>query len=484
MTHEVLDSPGAGRKVIRGGGLRAGGYLVSIALSIVAAPLLIRHLGVADYGRYLTVISLITIVAGVSEAGLNALGLREHALGDAESGRAALRHLVGLRLTMTVAGVVLAVGFSLAADYTTAQVVGAGLAGLGLALVVVQETYAIPLQTSLRLGWVTAIEVLKQVGTVSAIAALVLADAGLEPFFAVSIFANGLALAVTAVVTRGQGGRAPGFDRAAWWSLVRDTIPFAVATALGIIYFRITIVLLSLVSTEDQVGYFSAAFRIVEVLSGMPWLVVTAVFPILVRAARDDPARLRHAVGRLTQVAALTGAGLAIGLVLGAPFAIAVIAGEDFDPSIAVLRIQAAAVLGTFLLATWGYSLLSVRRYRALLAGNVVALVAAAAVTLALAPYMGARGAAVATVVAEFTLACCYLAALLGGPEDVRLEVRWLPAALLAAAAAIAVPLALGLPALLAALLGGVIYLAVLWVGRAIPPELFEALPFRGRGTA
>ena len=39
----------------RGGLLRAGGYVVGQGMSVAAAALLFRHLGVADAGRYITV---------------------------------------------------------------------------------------------------------------------------------------------------------------------------------------------------------------------------------------------------------------------------------------------------------------------------------------------------------------------------------------------------------------------------------------------
>jgi len=46
----VLDAPEAGATAVRGSALRSGGYAIAIGLSLLSAPLLIRHLGVADYG--------------------------------------------------------------------------------------------------------------------------------------------------------------------------------------------------------------------------------------------------------------------------------------------------------------------------------------------------------------------------------------------------------------------------------------------------
>src|SRR4051812_11818019 len=62
---EILDKPEAGVKALRGSVIRVGGYGVGVLLGLISAPLLIRHLGIVDFGRYLTVVSVIGLVQGV-----------------------------------------------------------------------------------------------------------------------------------------------------------------------------------------------------------------------------------------------------------------------------------------------------------------------------------------------------------------------------------------------------------------------------------
>ncbi len=51
-------------------------------LGVGTAALLLRHLGVAESGRYVTVMSLVAIAGTVADAGLNITGSRELALRD------------------------------------------------------------------------------------------------------------------------------------------------------------------------------------------------------------------------------------------------------------------------------------------------------------------------------------------------------------------------------------------------------------------
>lgn len=262
--------------------------------------------------------------------------------------------------------------------------------------------------------------------------------------------------------------------------LLRDTVPYAAAIAVNVAYFRLAVVLMSLLSDELETGYFATSFRILEVLLPVPSVVVGAVFPILARAARDDPERLGYATRRIFEVAVIGGCGLVLVLELGAPAIVQVLAGGAADPAIEVLRLQAPALAATFVAVGCGFPLLSLRRHRALLVANLVALVASVSLCFALIPSEGARGGAVATTVAEIALAVVTLALL----------VRASPGRSLGLGILAPVALAVGLGALLAlaplpsaaqAIAGGLVYLGVLAALGRIPVELREAFLRRGQ---
>ena len=152
----------------------------------------------------------------------------------------------------------------------------------------------------------------------------------------------------------------------------------------------------------------------------VPNLVVGAAFPIFARAARDDQDRLAYGVSRVFQACVVFGGALFVALFLGAPFVIDVVAGADFEPSADVLRIQAAALMFAFPNSVLFYVLLTLRRYRILLALSSGVL----AVNLLLAGILGsewgAQGAAVATAAAEFGLTvAAYLAVRAVAPHVV-----------------------------------------------------------------
>lgn len=479
---DILDTADAGPAAIRGGALRGAGYAAGLLLSVAVVPFVIRHLGVVDFGRYVVVTALITLVAGLTEGGLQAVGTREFTLRQGADRERLMRNLLGVRIALTGLGVALAVGFAAAAGYDRTLILGTAVAGLAMLLQSLQTLLAVPLVSQLRLGWATVVDLLRQSLFAASTIALVALGASLLPFFAVAVPASLIAALVTAWLVRRLTPFRPAFDSGEWWPLVRDTLPYAAAIAVNIAYFRLAIVIMSLLATELETGYFGASFRVMEVLLPIPALAVSAVFPILARAGRDDIDRLAYASQRIFEVALIGGAGLVLLLEVGAPLILQVLAGDAGDPSVVVLRLQAPALLATFVAVGCGFSLLSLRRHRAILLANLVALALSVALTFALVPGLGARGAAVATTAAEWGLALAVVLLLVRAHRRLRLSLRVVgPVAFATMVGATA--LVLPAPVAVQTAVAGTLYLAVLLLLRSVPPELADLLGVR-RGTA
>ena len=473
---DVLDTGEAGGKAIRGGALFTGSYVIGLLLSLASAPFMIRHLGVVDYGYYVAASAIVFIIGGFTEAGLTNLGIREYSQLRAAERESFLRDLVGLRLVLTTIGVLVAVAVTAATGSPDVVVAGVAIAGLGLLVQLTQQTYMVPLNVQLRMGWISILGIIRQVTLSGLLIGLVLLNAGLVTFFWANVVTGVVLVAVTLALIRGTAPLLPAFHAESWKRILRNTLPYALAAAVGLIYFRIAVVLMSYVSTDEETGIFSAAFRIVEVVGVLPWLVVSAGFPILARAARDDEERLRYALQKIFEVATVLGVFIALGLAVAAPLAIEVVAGDEFEASVPVLRLQAVGLVTSFLMVTWTYALLSLRLYRPLLLANAAAAVVAVVATLLLAPPFGGEGAAVATVLAEATLAAASVAALRRHRRALRPNLAVVPKVVVAFGAGLAVALLVPAPVLVQSLLAGAAYGVVALLLGAVPAEAIAAL--------
>jgi O-antigen/teichoic acid export membrane protein len=369
-TADVLDTPSAGALAIRGSALRGLGYAVGTLLTLASAPLLVRHLGVVDFGRYFTVISLIAVVGGVTDIGLATVALREYSVRTGAARDLFMREIAGLRLVLTGTGVLGAVAFTALAGYGADLVLGTALAGAGLLLTVVAHTFSIPLAVHLRIGWLTLVDIGVKALGVALVVALVLASAGVVGFLAIAIPTSIVALAVNLALTRGQMPLRPSLRWTELWRLLRETLTLAVATVLSTLYARVVILVMSLTATGLTTGYFGTAARVMEAAVGMPLALVGTTFPIFARAARDDEGRLRYVVQRVAEVALIVGVWMTLVITVGADaISDVLVGGPDAEPVGDVLRILALGLTLIFLNVTWQTAMVALRLHARLRAG-------------------------------------------------------------------------------------------------------------------
>ncbi|HXN37762.1 MAG TPA: polysaccharide biosynthesis C-terminal domain-containing protein, partial [Solirubrobacteraceae bacterium] len=430
---DLLDTPDAGVAAIRGGAVRIGGYVLGLGFSVVSSAVLLRHLGVVATGDYVTVLSLVAVAGGVVEAGLATIGVRELSTLPGPAARGFFRSLSGLRLVVSSIALLFAAALALLSGYSSTLVFGTILASIGFLAQTTQVSYMLPLLARLSLTWVTAIEVLKQLATALGIVALVVVGAPLLPFWATTIPAGLIATALGAVLIRRSMPLAPAFDRAVWRSLLRRTLPYSLASAVGVVYLRLAILIMSHVASAQQTGYYGASFRIVEVLFVVPQLIVGSTLPIFSRAARDDPGRLDYALGRTFDACLLLGLAAGLSLITGASFIVGVVAGPRFGPAAGVLRIQGLALIATFVGAVFAFGLLSLGRYREVLLINLTVVVLSGVLTGLLASRYGAMGAASATAAVEVLYAAMLAVAVVRAGRRPRVSLRGMSRAVLAA---------------------------------------------------
>jgi O-antigen/teichoic acid export membrane protein len=475
---DVLDTNAAGGILIRGGILRFGSYLGVVGLSVLSAALLTRHLG-NRFGQYTTVTSLVAVIAVVTDAGMSNIGVREYALLSGQAREALMRSLLGLRITLTLIGVLLATGFALAAGYYEALLLGTIVAGVGTVALVVQHSLSIPLSTELRLGTLSLFDLARQALTVISIVLLILLHAGVFPLLAVSLAVNVLLIPATARLVRGKISTRVALRPREWGALLRLTVTFSLAAAVGTIYVYTAQILTSLVVGLHESAVFAVSFRVFIVAGGVPGLLVGAALPLLSRAARDDDVRLSYGLQRIFETSLIGGTGVALGLLGGAHFVVAVVGGGKFSAASSVLQIQAFALLASYVLAGWGFALVSLRLQTQMLVANLVALVVSVVLTIVLARGDGADGAALATVIAETTLACGYLLCLTRGRPQYRPRIAIIGKVLLAATPAAALSLIPSMPSLARAAVAVVVYAVLILATRALPDEIANALRIR-----
>jgi PST family polysaccharide transporter len=420
----------------------------------------------------------VAIIGAISDLGLTAYGVREMSASSPEQRWGLARDLLGLRLTLTTAGGVAVVLFAWAV-YSPLLAEGVALASVGLLFQVTQDNFSLPLIIGLQLGWVAILDLLRQFLTTVCIILFVLLGADLLPFLGVPIPVGIVVLAATALIVRGRRAQSPTFNWQRWRTILAAVLPYSVAVAAGVLYFRVSVLLVSVFCNGTQLGYFGTSYRIIDVLTIVPGLLAGSALPILARAAREDAERFGYALKRVHSVSVMVGAWVAGMIVLGAPLAIQVIAGPRFVATVPVLRLQGIGLGATFVSVTWGYALLSMQRQRVILYVNLFALLFNVALVAPLSLVIGARGAGIGTAAAEIVLATTEVIVVTHLRPEFRPSWLILPQTAIALVLAVVPMIFLPISSIARMFIASFIYGVVLMVARALPHELLDLLPWR-----
>jgi O-antigen/teichoic acid export membrane protein len=199
--------------------------------------------------------------------------------------------------------------------------------------------------------------------------------------------------AVTLAITAVFALRAtkPALDRTLWRELARAALPLGLTLAVAELYFRADTIILSLSRPASDVGIYTLAYRVYELLALIPAVVMTTVFPLLSRQDGTTAERTLRATARAFWT---LGVPIAAGGLVIAPELARLVGGEEFGASAGPLRLLLCAAALAYLSGLYGYALIAGGLQRLTLWLSVAALVTNVALNIALAPAYGPTAAA------------------------------------------------------------------------------------------
>ena len=190
-----------------------------------------------------------------------------------------------------------------------------------------------------------------------------------------------------------------------WKQILRESLPLALTVVFTVIYFKIDIVMLSLIRGDNsEIGWYAAAMRLIELVGVLPALIVSALFPIVSSLYKESIDSLRNVFKTSFRYLLAIALPIAVGTLLLSDRLIYIIYGKEYFKTIPALKILAIALIFIFVNYILMNILVAVDRQKtnAIMAGTCVLV--NIALNLCLIPHHGYLGAGTATVVTEIVL--------------------------------------------------------------------------------
>jgi O-antigen/teichoic acid export membrane protein len=195
-------------------------------------------------------------------------------------------------------------------------------------------------------------------------------------------------------------------DRALMRSLILTAIPFLVYGVLGVIYYRIDTILLSLMTNTAVISWYGASYRLFDTLVFLPSLVINAImYPVFSRLSLTSEANLKLAVEKTLNFLLFSGLPIATFMIVAAPGIIGLLYhNADFLPSIPVLQALAPGLVFLYANSVLSAVLISVGQEKKISYMAAAALVFNLGLNLLLIPLYKHVGAAIVTSLTELLL--------------------------------------------------------------------------------
>lgn len=189
-------------------------------------------------------------------------------------------------------------------------------------------------------------------------------------------------------------------------TLLRTGIPFLIYGVLGVIYYRIDTVLLSLMTNDNVVGWYGAGYRLFDTLIFLPSLVISAImYPVFSKLSVSSDEDLETSIEKTTNFLLFCGIPIAVALVTIAPAIIGYLYHRaDFSNSIPVLQLLAPGLVFLYINSIFSAILMSTKREKKMTQMAAVALVFNLGLNLLLIPHYQQLGAAAVTSLTELLL--------------------------------------------------------------------------------
>lgn len=389
-----------------------GSRLLNKVLALLFVTLSARCLGVAGFGLISFAAAFTSIFAVLGDMGVSQLGVRELARQHSLTDRY-LANVLGLKVLLVSAMAALTLATAGVMGYRGRELLVLAVVTGAAALDAYSQAGRSVFFAHERAGLVSAAEVIKNVAQLAggALAALWAASTlGFAlPYLAAALFSAGY---IFVVLARRFVRLRMEFDRAFWKDLMRTALPLGLTGIFAQVFFRIDVVMLSLMKSHQAVGLYSAAYRLTEANLLMSNAVLMSTFPVMAVSYSTSAQRFnevyRHAFRALLLLALPLAA---IETVLG-PQIIGFIYGPQYAASVLPFQVLTWAAAAMFLSSLSSTLLVAANRQRVNLHFTMVMVAANVALNLVLIPRFSHAGAAAATLATEvlgFCLGLGYL---------------------------------------------------------------------------
>ena len=186
-----------------------------------------------------------------------------------------------------------------------------------------------------------------------------------------------------------------------WIKLLKKSLPFLLTTIFMMVYFGISTVMLTFIKDYAVTGWYNAAYKLVDGLKFLPYIIITAVFPAMSKLHVENKKFLLLLYKKSFYYLFSLALPLGIGTMLLADRIILLVYKQGFINSIPALQILIWAEVFVFINYLMGFLLNSINKAKLFTFSTGICVLISIMLNFILISLYSYKGAAFATVATE-----------------------------------------------------------------------------------
>ncbi len=381
--------------------IQISGKIVSTLLGLAAIFMMTRYLGQEKFGWYITATSFLQFIAILIDFGL--IPVTSQMLSEPEFEKNTLfKNLLGFRFA-TALLLLLAPILAMFFPYPPEVKIAITFTTISFFCICINQIFVGFYQNRLQTYINTAGELLGRVALVAGIGLLVKGQSSFLPIMGAIVVASVIYTLFLWITARKRTDVGIAYDPQIWRAIAKKMWPIAISIIFNTVYLRGDTILLSLFKTQNEVGLYGSAYRVLDIYTQMAMLIMGLMLPIMAFYwSRGLKKEFKKYYQQSFDIIMLIAIPVLFFTMLFGKQIMLLIAGKEFVSAGLPLQILSLAVFGVYLGGVFGHTAVSINCQKQAMSIYISDAVITLAGYLFFIPLFGMYGAACMTVFSEF----------------------------------------------------------------------------------
>jgi O-antigen/teichoic acid export membrane protein len=361
-----------------------------------------RYLGPADFGVYSFAFAFIYFFSFIPDLGIHQIIVRE-----AAKDQKIMDQLIGnatiVKLALSILSFFLCCAVISITDYPPSTKNAVYTAALGL-LAVSLGAFGIVYEVKLRMDYSLFFSITGRLFFLISVLYLIKHNANLYLFIIVSVAADFVHNILMTIFSKRFVKPKYKIEYSLIMKMIKEALPIAISTVFVMIYFRIDTVMLSFLTNDIDVGFYSAAYRLTEALTFIPSVLIVSIYPIMSKYFDEKNKAFDYVYTMSFKL--LFAAGLLIATIITflSQKIVLLMYGQEYNGSVVALQVLIWATAIMFVNQLLSSTYIASGNQKIMVKISAIAALLNVGLNLILIPSYSYTGASIATLVTEFTL--------------------------------------------------------------------------------